>query len=214
MVMGGGRLASVWVSVCLPLCSGLLTGGEGADCPLPMLVPPSFPADVWPLLLPVLVSILANTWPQPPLALMGLLADPFPTPAPANALFRDECGFWWITLHTSPPVTLPQEVLILGAVLGNADRVVSTVAEDTVTVGILPPATTQDEQDGDPTTKWHSSQLSPGKADKPAIPRLVGVENKSPSGWEGREYVLEIDSFKGCPIMGSKLYSIGTPIAG
>ena len=41
--------------------------------------------------------------------------------------------------------TLPQEVLILGAVLGNAKRVVSAVAEDTVTVGILPSATTQDE---------------------------------------------------------------------
>ena len=45
----------------------------------------------------------------------------------------------------SPPVTLPQEVLILGAVIGNANRVVSTAAEDTVTMGILLPATTQDE---------------------------------------------------------------------
>ena len=45
----------------------------------------------------------------------------------------------------SPPVTLLQEVLILGAVLGTADRVVSAVAEDTVTVGTLPPTTTQDE---------------------------------------------------------------------
>ena len=52
----------------------------------------------------------------------------------------------------SPCVTLPQEVLILGAILGDADRVVSAVAEDTVTVGILPSATTQDERDGDPTT--------------------------------------------------------------
>ena len=45
----------------------------------------------------------------------------------------------------SPPVTLLHEVLILGAVLGDADRVVSARAEDTVTVGILPPATTWDE---------------------------------------------------------------------
>ena len=45
----------------------------------------------------------------------------------------------------SPPVTLLQEVLILGAMLGNADRVVLAGAEDTVTVGILPPTTTQDE---------------------------------------------------------------------
>ena len=74
----------------------------------------------------------------------------------------------------SPPVTLPQEVLILGAVIGDADRFVSTAAEDTVTVGILPPATTQDERDGEPTTKGHSSPLNPGKADKPATPGLVG----------------------------------------
>ena len=52
----------------------------------------------------------------------------------------------------SPPVTLLQEVLILGAVLGDDDRVVLAVAEDTVTVGILLPATTQDEWDRDPTT--------------------------------------------------------------
>ena len=45
----------------------------------------------------------------------------------------------------SPPVTLLQEVLILGAVLGDADRVVSAAAEDMVTVGILLPATTRDE---------------------------------------------------------------------
>ena len=45
----------------------------------------------------------------------------------------------------SPCGTLPQEVLILGAILDDADRVVSAVAEDTVTVGILPSSTTQDE---------------------------------------------------------------------
>ena len=159
------------------------------------------------------MSILANTWPLLPLALMGFLADPLPTPAPANALFGEECRHCQITLCTFP-VTLPQEVLILGAVIGNANRVVSTVAEDTVTVGILPPATTQDEQDGDPTTKGHSSPLSPGKADKPATPRLVGVENNAPSGWESKEYVLETNSFNGHPIMGSKLYSMVAPIAG
>ena len=114
----------------------------------------------------------------------------------------------------SSPVTLPQEVLILGAVVGDANRVVSTAAEETVTVAILLPTTTRDEQDGDPTTKGHSSLLSPGKADKPATPRLVGVENDAPSGWESKEYVLETNSFKGHPIMGSKLYSMGTPITG
>ena len=45
----------------------------------------------------------------------------------------------------SPPVTLPQKVLILGAVIGDADRVVSAAAEDTVNVGIFPPTTTWDE---------------------------------------------------------------------
>ena len=105
-------------------------------------------------------------------------------------------------------------MLILGAVLGDADRVVSAVAEDTVTVGILLSATTQDERDRDPTTKGCSSLLSPSKANKPAMLGLVGVENNAPSGWEGREYILKINSFKGRPIMGSKLYSMGAPIMG
>ena len=114
----------------------------------------------------------------------------------------------------SPPVTLPQEVLILGAMLGNANRVVSTVAEDTVTVGILPPTTTQDEQDGDPTTSGCSSLLSPGKVNRPVMHRLVGVKNDAPSGWEGREHILKINDFKGCPVMGSKLYSMGVSTTG
>ena len=91
------------------------------------------------------MSISANTWPLPPLALMGFLADPLLTPAPANALFGEECGCCQITLHTSPPVTLAQEVLTLGAIIGEADRVVSAAEEETVTVGILLPATTRDE---------------------------------------------------------------------
>ena len=76
---------------------------------------------------------------------MGFLADPLPTPAPAKVLFGEECGCCWITLRTSPCGKLPQQVLIFGAILDNANRVVSTVAEDTVMVGILPSATTQDE---------------------------------------------------------------------
>ena len=175
------------------------------------LSPASFAASVWPLLLPISVSISTNFWPLPPLALTGFLADPLPTPAPANVLFGGECGCCQITLCTSPCVTLPQEVLILGAILCNADRVVSAVVEDTVTVGILPSATTRDERDGDPTTSGRSSLLSPGKVNRPVIHVLVGVENDTPSGWEGREYVLEINSFKGCPVMGSKLYSMGVP---
>ena len=60
-------------------------------------------------------------------------------------------------------------------------------------------------KDGDPTTKGHSSLLSPGKADKPATPRLVGVENDAPSGWESKEYVLETNSFQGSPHHGIKV---------
>ena len=43
---------------------------------------------------------------------------------------------------------------------------------------------------------------------------LVGVKNNAPSGWEGREYVLMINSFKGHPVMGLKLYSMGVPTVG
>ena len=114
----------------------------------------------------------------------------------------------------SPCGMLPQEVLILGAISDNADRVVSAVAEDTVTVGILPSTTTWDERDGDPATSGHSSLLSPGKVDRPVMHRLVGVKNDTPIGWEGREYVLEINGFKGRPVMGSKLYSMGVPTVG
>ena len=81
-------------------------------------------------------------------------------------------------------------------------------------MGILPPATTQDERDGDPTTSGHSSWLSPGKFDRPVMHRLVGVRNDTPSGWEGREYVLGINAFRGRPVMGSKLYSVGIPTMG
>ena len=114
----------------------------------------------------------------------------------------------------SPPVMLLQEVLILGAVLGDANRVVSAVAEDTVTVGTLPPTTTQDEQDGDPTTSGCSSWLSPGKPNRPVMDGLVGVINDTPSGWEVREYVLSFNTFRGHPVMGLKLYSAGRPIMG
>ena len=43
---------------------------------------------------------------------------------------------------------------------------------------------------------------------------LVGVGNDAPSGWEGREYVLGINTFRGHPVMGSKLYSVGIPTMG
>ena len=65
--------------------------------------------------------------------------------------------------------------------------VISAADEETVTVGIIPPTTTWDEWEGDPTTKGHSSLLSPDKADKPATFRLTGVENDIPGGWERKE---------------------------
>ena len=80
-------------------------------------------------------------------------------------------------------------------------EVVLAVAEDTVTVGILLPATTQDEQDRDPTTSGCSSWLSPGKVNRPVMHRLVGVRNNAPSGWEGREYVLRIDMLSGVTLL-------------
>ena len=155
-----------------------------------------------------------NTWSLPPVHLVGLLTDPLPTPAPANVLFDGECGCCQITLHTSPPVTLLQEVLILGAVLGNEDRVVLAAEEDTVTVGTLLPTTTWDEQDGGPTTSGHSSWLSPGKFDRPVMHGLVEFGNETSRGWDDREYVSGINAFRGHPVMGLKLYSAGMPIVG
>ena len=46
------------------------------------------------------------------------------------------------------------------------------------------------------------------------MPGLVGVENDALSGWEGREYILEINGFKDHPVMGSKLYSMSVPTMG
>ena len=95
--------------------------------------------------LALFVSMPANPWPLPVLCLAGFPTDPLPTPILANALFGEEVRCCRITLHTSPPVTLLEEVLILGAMLGDEDRVVSAVEENTVTVGILLPTTTLDE---------------------------------------------------------------------
>ena len=145
---------------------------------------------------------------------MGLLIDPLPTPTLANALFGDEVGYCHITLCTSSPVTLLEEVLILGAILGDEDRVVSAVEESTVTVGILSPTTTLDGWDGGPTTSGHSSWLSLGRFDRPVTHRLVEVGTEISRNWEDREKILGVDAFRGCPVMGSKLYSAGGPIAG
>ena len=52
------------------------------------------------------------------------------------------------------------------------------------------------------------------RVNRPVMHRLVGVRNIAPSGWEGRECVLRMDAFKGHPVMGSKLYVVGTPTMG
>ena len=75
-------------------------------------------------------------------------------------------------------------MLTLGAVVGEANRVISAADEETVTIGIIPPTTTWDEWEGDPTTKGHSSSPRPDKADKPATFGLTGVENDVPGDWE------------------------------
>ena len=104
-------------------------------------------------------------------------------------------------------------MLTLGAIVGKADRVISAADEETVTIGIILPTTTWDDQEGDLTTKGHSSLPSPDKADKPATFWLTGLENDIPGDWERKEQVIGADSHKGCPIMGSKLYPMGVPIA-
>ena len=156
MVMGGGISALVLASTCPLYSSCFFAFDEGMDWPLPM---------------PTFVSFLAGTW-------------PLPTPAPINTLFEEECGCCQITLHTSPPATLVQEVLTLGVILGKTDRVVSAADEETVTVSIIPPATTQDKWEGDPTTKGCSSLPRFGKASKPTRFGLVEVGKGVPGDWE------------------------------
>ena len=156
MVIGGGILALVLASTC-PLCSsGLIVLDEGMVQPLPM---------------PAFVSFLASTW-------------PLPAPAPTNAVFGEEGGHCWITLHTSPPATLAEEVLTLGVDLGKADRVVSAVDEETVIVDIIPPATTWDEWEGGSTTKGHSSSPRSRKASNPARFGLIEVGKGIPGDLE------------------------------
>ena len=137
MVMGGGISTLVLASACPLSSSGLIALDEGMD---------------WPLSMPAFMSFLASTWPLPTPAFMSFLAGTWPllTPAPINAAFGEESGHCWITLHTSLPVTLAEEVLTeevltLGVDLGEADRVVSTADEETIIVGIILPATTWDE---------------------------------------------------------------------
>ena len=67
---------------------------------------------------------------------------------------------------------------------------------------------------GGPTTSGRSSWLSPGKFDRPVTHGLVEVGNETSCGWEVREYVSGINTFRGHPVMGLKLYYTGMPIVG
>ena len=163
------------------------------------------------------MSISANIWPLLLLALASFFADPLPTPAPAYALFGEECGCCRVTLCTSPPATLAQKVLTLGAIVDEADRVVSAAEEETVTVGILLPTYHSGMSEmGIPPLK-DAFLLCLALTRLTSLPHfgLVGVENDAPSGWESEGYsTWDQHDFKGHPIMGSKLYSMGAPIAG
>ena len=114
MVIGRGISALVLASTCLRCSSGPIALDEGMDQPLPM---------------PAFMSFLAITLPQP-------------APAPTNTIFSEVSGHCWITLCTSPPATLAEEVITLGVDLGEADRVVSAADKETVIVDIIPPVTT------------------------------------------------------------------------
>ena len=105
-------------------------------------------------------------------------------------------------------------MLILGAVVGDEDRVVSAVEGNTVTICILLPVTTLDERDVDPTTSGRSSTLSPSRFDRLVTHRLAEVGSETSHGWEDSEKTSGVDTLRGRPIMGSKLYSAGGPIAG
>ena len=122
----------------------------------------------WPLPMPIFASCLAITLPQP-------------TPALTNTVFGEASRCCSITLHTSLPAALAEEVLTLGLNLGEADRVVSATDEETVIVGTVPPVTTWDEQAGGSTTKGgHSSSSVSSKAGRSTRLGLMDVERNVP----------------------------------
>ena len=108
---------------------------------------------------------------------------------------------------------LLEEVLILGAVVADEDRVVSAADGNTV-ICILSPVTTLDERDADPTTSGHSSTLNFSRSDKLVTHRLTEVGSETSHDWENCEKTSGVDALKGRPVMGLKLYSTGGPIAG
>ena len=111
-------------------------------------------------------------------------------------------------------MTLLEEVLTLGAVVGDEDRVVSAVDANTVTICIFSPVTTLVKRDVDPTTSGCSSTLGPSRFDRLVTHGLVEVGSETSHGWEDSEKMSGVDALRGRPVMGSKLYSAGRPIMG
>ena len=60
----------------------------------------------------------------------------------------------------------------------------SAVDKETVIVGIIPPVTTWDGQEGGSNNKGCSSSPRSSKAGKPATFRLIEVGNGIPGDWE------------------------------
>ena len=109
---------------------------------------------------------------------------------------------------------LLEEVLILGAVIDDEDKVVSAADGNTVIICILSPVTTLEERDVDPTTNGHSSTLDPNRSDRLVTRGLMEVGSKTSRDWENREKASGVDALRGRPMMGLKLYSADGPIAG
>ena len=109
---------------------------------------------------------------------------------------------------------LLEEVLILGAVVADEDRVVSAADGNTVVICILSPITTLDKRDADPTTSGCSSTPNPSRSDKLVTHGLTEVGSETSRDWGNREKTSGVDALRGHPVMGSKLYSAGKPIAG
>ena len=199
MTAGEGPVL-VRVFVHSSLCPDLPTGGEGTDHPLPTL--------------PILsANIPTNPRPLPVLCFAGLFAVPLPTPLSANTLFEEGAQSRRITLRVSPSTMLLEDVLILGATVAEEDKVVSATDGNTVVICILSPITTLYERDVDPTTSGCSSSLDLSRSDKLVTHGLTKVGSETSRDWDNHEKT-GVDTLKGRPMMGSKLYSAGGPIAG
>ena len=202
--------------MCLPLWSGLLTGGEGTDCPLPTLVPSSFTANVWPLLPPFPASILANTWPllPPALARASLLILYLPQPQPTSCLVRSAGA---LSDH-------PMYISLCYVATGGADP------WDHLRQcwqGCFC-CSRGHSHSGYPSAHYHLGWARWGPNHLKGVPPCSALARPTSLpclGWWGLRMMpqvvgrvgstyFKINCFKGCPIMGSKLYSMGAPIMG